>query len=178
MSAWSRRAWTGQRLAEGETAHDPGAGRPSGLAACWRCLPLCLLVLAAGCTHRPSSTSYYEVSGLVTFKGKPLPGGRVNFVATTGGFAGGTNIGQDGHYKLQAPVGEVHISVDNSMLEHHRGQPMGAIQSEGMLKHSSGEKEPVQGHYIDIPRKYADAAQSGLTYTVQAQTQTFDIKLE
>src|SRR5207245_1678259 len=87
--------------------------------ACWRCLPLGLLLLAAvggGC--KPPAVETAAVSGTVKFKGKPLPGGRVTFVADKGGTSASAVIEENGSYKVAGvPVGTVHITVDNRMLE-------------------------------------------------------------
>jgi hypothetical protein len=172
------RGWAFRRQSEGKTARDPGAARRAVLAACGCCLPLFLLLLAVGCSHRLTSTKYVEVTGKVLYKGKPLPGGRITFVAVAGGFAGTGNIGQDGQYKVEAPIGDVQIGVDNSMLRQGRGAPHGPIASPEMMKRSGGEKDQVTGTYVPIPEKYQRPESSGLTYTVKSETQTHEVTLE
>jgi hypothetical protein len=152
--------------------------RASTLRAFGCCLPVWLLVLAAGCGHHARSTDFAPVSGKVLYKGKPLPGGRITFVTVKDGFATSANIHEDGQYKLDSPVGEVQISVDNSMLLHQRGQPTRPPQSEEMMKRSGGELDPIKGHYVQIPTKYTRADMSGLTYKVERGEQTHDITLE
>jgi hypothetical protein len=171
------------RLPDAGPGPGPNPGRrcmcATVLQACWRCSPLWLLVLAAGCSHQARSVPHASVSGKVIYKGRPLPGGRVTFVTVNGGFAASANIHEDGAYKVDAPVGDVQISVDNSMLLRKRGTPTRPPQSEEMMKRSGGgEKDPIKGHYVDLPSKYATADTSGLTYTVQPGEQTHDITLQ
>src|SRR5262245_6931507 len=89
-----------------------GAARLAGLC----CLSICLLVLTTGC-NTPRSAEMAEVSGRVLYHGEPLPGGRVTFVSKGGQtFSGSGNIDEKGNYKVEAPVGDVTVSVDNRML--------------------------------------------------------------
>src|SRR5947209_18635287 len=82
-----------------------------------RILPFGLLMLVLGCAGGSSATpELAPVSGKVTFKGKPLPGGRITFVALKGGQTGSGNIDEKGEYQIRAPVGDVSITVDNQML--------------------------------------------------------------
>jgi hypothetical protein len=153
----------------------PGVAQAWACRAWW-CLPCCLLVLAAGC--RPSRTvEHVEVTGRVLYNGQPLPGGRVAFVTVVGAFASNGNIDEQGNYKIQAPVGDVTISVDNRML---RGQPLG--KSEGMKKGAGRpeqpDPDPVKGTYKQIPSKYYTPDTSGLTYTVTSGPQKHDIELK
>src|SRR5690349_19114636 len=97
--------------------------RASTFRACGCCLSLCLLVLSAGCHKHAQSIAYVPVSGKVMYKGKPLPGGRITFVTVKDGFASSANVKEDGQYQMNAPLGEVKIGVDNSMLRVQRGPP-------------------------------------------------------
>jgi hypothetical protein len=150
------------------------APRPSVL---WRCFPLGFLVLAvvaAGCGGQRASYQTAEVSGKVMYKGKALPGGMVNFVADKGGVASNAIIDENGNYKISAPIGDVHISVDNRMLEKKGsgGPVLRRPDSEG------GVAPTVpKGTYVPIPEKYTATDFSGLTYKVVSGTQTHDITL-
>jgi hypothetical protein len=140
----------------------------------WRCFPLGLLVLAvaaAGCGGQRANYQTAEVSGQVKYKGKPLPGGRVNFVADKGGVAASATIDENGNYKISAPIGDVRISVDNRMLE-KKG-------SSGPVLRRPDSEEPTvpKGTYVPIPEKYGTTDFSGLTYKVVPGTQTHDIDL-
>lgn len=140
-----------------------------------------MLTLLAGCDKNPRTTKFVEVSGKVMFQGKPLPGGRITFVAVKGGFASTETIDESGHYQIKAPIGEVKISVDNTMLKSQGGGKRGGGPPKGM-KHprppdSKSEEKPIKGQWVQIPRQYADADKSGLTYTVGPDPQTHDIEL-
>jgi hypothetical protein len=75
-----------------------------------------LLALMTGCGQNPRSVDHAEVSGKVLFHGKPLPGGRLNFITVQGAFASSGKIDNDGHYTLAAPVGDAQISVMNEKI--------------------------------------------------------------
>jgi hypothetical protein len=108
----------------------------------------------------------------VLFKGEPLPGGRVTFVATQGAFANTATIDENGNYKINAPVGEVQIAVDNRMLSPRMARAPTPAKSGGETLN------PVKGTFVPIPRKYFEPDQSGLVYMVRKGEQTHDIPLE
>jgi hypothetical protein len=133
-----------------------------------------LLVLATGCS-RPTSVEHVEVTGKVLYKNKPVTGGRVSFVTVKGAFNSTGTIDEKGNYTIKAPVGDVQISVDNSMLLPRRG---GKDKTHILPKPGSeSEKHPVKGVYVNLPPKYRTPDTSGLTYTVKSGPQTHDIIL-
>ena len=149
------------------------------------CLSLGLLTLTAGCGRNPRSVEHADVSGKVSFQGKPLPGGRIAFVTVKGGFPSSATINEDGTYKISAPIGDVQIGVDNGML-----RPMGGGKGPGKgggppkgMSHpkppgaNEAKEEPVKGRFVNIPSEYADPGRSGLTFTVKPGSQTHDIEL-
>lgn len=138
------------------------------------CLSLGLLAVMAGCTKNPHSTQHAEVSGKVLYEGKPLPGGQVNFVSLKDGFASKGTIDENGNYTIEAPVGEVAIGVDNSMLAVQRGAPKQMMHPK---RPDSEEEAPIKGRYVNIPLSYADPQESGLKYTVTPGPQTHNIEL-
>jgi hypothetical protein len=151
---------------------------PRSVLAHRRSLPLVLLVAAvvgSGCGGAVKPPPNADVSGKVYYKGQPLPGGLVSFVTVKGGFASGGTIDENGNYKVTAPVGEVLVTVDNTMLKTGRGVPR-----EGPHPKNPDAPAPqeMKGRYVAIPNKYANADQSGLKYTVVEGPQTYDIKLE
>jgi hypothetical protein len=145
--------------------------------ACLLCLPVGLLVLAAGCGKKEAYDTA-EVTGRVLFNGEPLPGGRVTFVAVKGGTAVPGTIDEKGNYKVQAPVGEVQISVDNSGLDPLKGGRMGSRSLPPLKRPGQKEPETLKGTYVPIPNKYYDPTKSGLTYTVKSESQKHDIELK
>jgi hypothetical protein len=110
----------------------------------------------------------------VTYNGKPLPGGKVTFVGDDWVSIDGI-IDEQGHYTINAPVGNVKIAVDNRLVQ------QGAVRAEASKgagpRPGGPPPTPIKGKYIQIPDKYYDAAASGLTYTVKSGPQTYDIKL-
>src|SRR5205085_10019217 len=67
-------------------------------------------VLLTGCKAKFPTA---PVSGLVTYKGKPLTHGNVVFLHETAPVSGGGTIGPDGRYKLDAPVGNCRIAIQS-----------------------------------------------------------------
>jgi len=133
-----------------------------------------LLALLAGCGKNPRAVEHAEVSGQVRFQGKPLPGGRVTFVAVNSGFASSGTIDENGNYQIKAPVGAVAIGVTNRMLQSNRGATK---RLPLLMKTEARERQPLKGQYIRIPSQYEDPSTSGLTYTVKPGPQTHDIEL-
>ena len=148
------------------------------------CLSLGLLIGTTACKKSLHETQHEEVSGKVLFKGKPLPGGRVTFAAIEGGFASTRPIDENGNYKINAPIGEVLISVDNRMLLPRAAKGKRSAPTKGPEHHPKRpdaqevEAEPSKGRrYVPIPERYALCETSGLTYTVTPGPQTHDIEL-
>jgi hypothetical protein len=140
-----------------------------------------LMAAAAGCG------SSGTVSGKVTYKGQPLGGGNVVFYAE--GKASQTSpISPDGSYSIsKIPAGPVKISVETESVRPHKPPPGGmskmvppkdaippGVDPGGVY----GPKEATAKKYVKIPPQYADAQQSGLTYTVKSGSQTHDIDLQ
>jgi hypothetical protein len=153
------------------------AARLAGLG----CLSICLLVLTAGCT--PRSVEMAEVSGQVLFRGKPLPGGRVTFVSKSGQtFSGSGNIDEKGNYKVEAPVGDVTVSVDNRMLGgapvKRKGGSGEPAKKPGLKRPGSEAAQTVKGRYVQIPTKYHSPETSGLQYSIHQGSNQIEIKLE
>jgi hypothetical protein len=144
---------------------------PSIFRAASCCLSIGFLVLATGCgsSREPQQA---EVSGKVLFQGKPLPGGKISFVAVKGGFSAVGTIDENGVYQIKAPVGEVQISVTNRML-----QPKTGPKAVPKLAKAKVEEQPVKGQWVQIPFQYEDPSKSGLKYTVTKGAQTHDVEL-
>jgi hypothetical protein len=162
------------------SCHERGNEKPVLRLACY-CLSIGLLTAMTGCGKNPRSAEHVEVSGNVLFQGKPLPGGEVKFVAINGGFAATGIIDENGHYQIKAPVGEVEIGVSNRMLRANGGLRGGRGPQEAvsLREKKAGERKAqlVKGRWVNIPSGYADPHTSGLKYTVEPGSQTYDIKL-
>jgi hypothetical protein len=125
-----------------------------------------LALVAAGCQGTG------DVSGKVTYKGKPLVFGTVQFEGSDGRLCQG-NIGRDGSYSVTGvATGEANVAVSSLNPKSSDFVP---LQREG------GPKLPprpdVPG-WFPIPAKYDTPYQSGLTYTIKRGENTIDIDLE
>jgi hypothetical protein len=122
-----------------------------------------VLLAAIGCGGNQNEG---EVSGTVTYQGKPLPIGTVSFLGSSNqGLASSAIYG--GKYKMpvKVPVGLVKITVTTP-----RNRP------KIVLKFNNPSGNPVS--VIAIPAKYGSADQSGLTYTVKPGANTYNIELQ
>lgn len=106
---------------------------------------------ALGCGGGVSLPPSGSVSGTVKYNGKPLSSGVVTFVHP-GGFTGTDMIKPDGKYSVpNAAIGANAITV---------------------------LVPPPPAGTVVIPKKYADAKTSDLSFEVKAGTQTFDLELK
>ncbi len=123
-------------------------------------VPLLLLVslLVAGCG--PSGPEKYAVEGSVTYQGKPLPFGTVMFVPEDGPPSKPALIDSDGHYRLEALVGQHRVQVV-AMPERKGGRPDPSIEG-GFDYTGVPETQSL------IPTKYTRFHTSGITVTVEA----------
>ena len=101
---------------------ERGSGKHLLRLACGSLL-LAQMALITGCGENPHSVEHVQVSGKVLFQGKPLRGGRVNFITVKGAFSSSGKIDENGHYQLQAPVGDVQISVMSQNLPQQYQDP-------------------------------------------------------
>jgi hypothetical protein len=164
-------AWVARRSGLGENIPRPRAA----WLAWWRCLPVGLMLLILGCGGGgATSTQTAEVTGKVLYKGKPLPGGMITFVGEKGGLADSKPIDENGQYKINAPVGDVRIGVDNRMLE--KKPPKGPLLNPN--RPDAEAPTALKGTYVAIPDKYYSPEKSGLTYKVTPNAQTHDVTLE
>lgn len=147
---------------------------------------LLFVLFVAGCSRTAEQQA--EVSGKVTYQGKPLPGGRITFVSPQG-YTGFAIISPQGEYSLKAPLGEVQISVDNRML--NKDDPNAKKMAEFIRSQERKKRrakfdeklnpatanQDVTGTYVKIPARYTDPSTSGLICTVSPGSQTHDIEL-
>jgi hypothetical protein len=145
---------------------------------------LLALVLLAGCGPGKG-----EVSGKVTYKGAPLPGGLLTFRhADSRHNSVAVELAEDGSFKVVLPAGEVTASVDNtglapvpelappSLTVPLSPEAKKALGSTAQPKASGGATKR-SNRYVEIPARYQDAETSGLTFTVKGGSQTQDFAL-
>jgi hypothetical protein len=130
------------------------------------------LVPISGCGGggKPSGT----VSGTVTYKGEPLPQGRVTFYGPNNQVASAL-IEEGGKYTAtKVPLGEVKVAVDTP-----------PAPSKAAIKAAKDKRRFERGvpivlpeNTISIPKKYENPELSGLSLTVKAGSQSYDIPLK
>ncbi|MCC6494027.1 MAG: hypothetical protein IT424_13515 [Pirellulales bacterium] len=106
-----------------------------------------LACVVAGCGRSPQADpKRAAVSGVVTFRGKPLPAGTISFESANSPMASSALIDAGGKYSTdRVPIGACKVSVSTSSVRY--GNP---------------------GAYVAIPEKYGDVATSGLTTDIKA----------
>jgi hypothetical protein len=143
-----------------------------------------VLLALVGCS---SELPTGDVSGTVSFKGQPIPLGRITFLADDGreAFGGIT----DGQYSVpNAPTGPVRIGISSivtlatpiASAQPGRSQAarrsMRGLAPVGKDSDPSGKTASKPG--LKIPDKYGSPKNSGLTFQVEKGTQTHDIDLK
>jgi hypothetical protein len=148
-----------------------------------------LLVVAAGC-----GPGQGEVSGRVTYKKAPVPGGLITFRPAAARVNSVTvEIDKDGNYPaVTLPGGEVHVCIDNRELappvefgEVNLNVPLTpeARKNLGVKKEKPRRAEPKKrapkrtDRYVVIPERYHLAETSGLSFTVKRGAQRKDFEL-
>lgn len=129
-----------------------------------------LSLVAGGCggtdVEHPETT---PVKGTVSYKGKPLDSGTISFVSDGGHTASGP-IKSDGTFDLST-FGE----GDGAVLGHHRVRVVANNQPVDVMPGSSPGYKPTKDL---IPKKYGDAASSGVEATVAKGQTPIEINLK
>jgi hypothetical protein len=152
------------------------------------CFTAVVVLGFAGCGKREPPTG--EVSGTVTYKGKPLPEGMITFFNADEGRSGQAAI-KDGEYECpNAPVGPCGVEVSvNIAREAGANAPDMSKRMKAMMAKAKGmgadvpEDAPTElkaehSSAIPIPRRYANYKTSGLTCTVEQGKQTLNVPLQ
>jgi hypothetical protein len=128
---------------------------------------LAIGVLAPICGEPPAG----EVSGKITFGGEPLNAGTVAFVGADGHVTSGTI--EAGSYRLvKVPLGPARVTVFVS------APSMPIVPLDVIKKGTAPPTSAPQKKALAVPKRYQDASLSGLTHTVVAGKQSFDIVLQ
>lgn len=128
-----------------------------------------LLSLLAGC-----GSGEPVVTGTVSYKGQPLPGGNVYFVGADGTTREAT-IERDGSYKMtNPPTGQVSAAVK---VPDYR-PPAKPTAPRGDAPDPGGAGKVATFTPVNVPSKYANPKISGLTYNVAGGNQRIDITLD
>jgi hypothetical protein len=130
------------------------------------------LLLLSGCGGGSTAT----VSGTVTYKDKPLPGGLITFMAEQGDAVARGKIEKDGTYRVnKVPVGNVKIGIQASEPPKYGA---GMIPKEEAAKLGKKATAVDPGDHVTLPKQFADPNKSGLTYTVKHGPQEHNISLK
>ncbi|MDO4583270.1 MAG: hypothetical protein Q4E67_04760 [Planctomycetia bacterium] len=131
----------------------------------WGCLFLVLVALTVGCGSREDGPPVAQVSGKVTYQGKPVSSGTIWFTPKDTGLLPARGIlRSNGTYQLEiaekgirgAYVGEYGIWVDTRIVSED-GPPQPSL----------------------LPKKYESPETSGLTATIESRKKNqFDFSLE
>jgi len=112
-----------------------------------------------------------DVSGKVSYKGKPLVWGTVTFEGSNGLRYG--NIGRDGSYAVSGiATGDAKVAVSSINPKSSDFVP---IQREGSKPRPP--RPEILG-WFPIPDKYDAPYKSGLVYTIKPGANTVDVTLE
>lgn len=123
---------------------------------------VCLAVLASFIGCGSQETQRRTLSGKVTYKGKPLTTGSMEFYLTGSDVPVRAYISREGTYRLsEVLVGEYKLAIKVNAKSHS----------------TSGMKRPGTPDPVPIPNKYANTETSGLMAKVQEKDTTFDIDL-
>jgi hypothetical protein len=134
-------------------------------------LILTLLVLA-GCGRK-----FGVVDGKVTVDGRPANSGRVFFKSADDKGEAVAYIGRDGAYHaIDVPLGAMKVWVTPpTKMERQKMARRGGARKERPA--DTPEPEPPLASIVPIPQKYQDPTSSGLTTTVQAGPNTYNIEM-
>ncbi len=132
-------------------------------------LPLVVIALLgqlAGCSSKEAT---HEVSGVVSYEGKPLNYGIIRFVATASNSNAAGEISEGGNYTLELPAGNYAIGVEAvPPFQDYEPDP----RYEGGVP-PNVKRQPGPS----VPTKYNDPLSSGLTCTVGEAGSSHDISL-
>jgi hypothetical protein len=133
-----------------------------------------LVFSLAGCGEQRA-----KVSGKVTFKDQPVPGGTVFFVSEDGLKNDRAEIKSDGTYSSSnVPYGKVKVAVQpvakslKSMVPKGAKMPDMPEETGAAATYSKGDE-----NYVDIPTALRNPETSNISLTVDQAEQTFDIPL-
>jgi hypothetical protein len=121
-----------------------------------------LLLLAVSWTASGCSKPIGGVSGKVMIGGKPVAGGQISFVASTGGVFT-YNIDADGSYRADGlPAGEMTVLVFGPP------QPKNTLRGDAGKKFAAAQPSTAPPDGPAVPSKYGDVTSSDLRFTVVA----------
>lgn len=134
---------------------------------------LACTLTASGCNTGPPTS---EVSGTVTYKGKKLGSGTIQFIGKE--TKDSSQIGADGTYHIfKAPRGSVKVVIETTAPVTGAGTKAPPGSKDTPPPNVLGGPEAAQGAYVPIPKKYAGEQTTPLSYEVTPGKQTKDFDL-
>jgi hypothetical protein len=119
----------------------------------------------AGCSRGPAVG---EVSGKVTFQGKPVTDGTITFINPTTGYAAEAGLQKDGSYIVATPEGGLVVGEYIVMVN-----PLIFIDASNPRTPPS----PVEKPAPNIPEKYRNQGRTPLRAAVQKGPNTFNVDM-
>jgi hemoglobin len=116
-----------------------------------------------------------SVSGIISYKGKALPGGSVSFT-NAAGKTYGSRIAADGSYHIKGPMppGAYKVTLETASAKPAvKGPPKDAKE----VTPPKGTQPPA-ARYVPIPQQYANVDTTSLTVTLRKGNNVFDIQLQ
>jgi hypothetical protein len=124
------------------------------------------LALAAALPDRASAA---DVEGKITYKGKPLTGGKIGFHPARGKPVFATIQADSSYSAKKVPVGEVRVTIDT--------KPAKAKPAKDKPEPPPRKKVKEAPKFIPIPAKYASPKTTPLRVDIKEGRQVFDIEL-
>lgn len=128
------------------------------------------------------------VEGEIVFNGKPLPGGMLSFVSIGANkkltVEGSAELSREGTFKIDLPVGEVMIGVDNREFEPLPATGPATLPGDNLpaevrksLLESTKASTKVSDRWVQIPERYYLPETSKINIKVAKGTQKVQIEL-
>lgn len=115
----------------------------------------------SGCQNSSDEVRFAPVNGKILYKGQPISTGKLVMIHSSGK-AGACEIGPDGTYRLEAPVGENRVMIDD------RDQ-----QKLAQMSPAQAQRMPSA-----LPERFRDYMSSGLKLTVVEGNNQHDFNLK
>lgn len=135
-------------------------------------------LLICGC-----SSGTADVTGSVTYNGKPVKTGTVTFFVD-GATPKAGQISPDGTYKVAGvKIGPAKVTVASPDPSTPDPDKIKRETDPSKIKGGGGKRPTggtgkASGDWVPLPAQYADFTKSGLSYTVQASENKYNIELK
>jgi hypothetical protein len=130
----------------------------------WKCAASAVGLLAfslVGCSRGPIKV---EVTGMVTYQGKPIELGNITFEPIDKHFQPDGKEIRDGIYHVKVPIGQALVSISG-------------VKKVGEVKASSAPDSPVRPKYEEfVPKKYSREPEIIADIKADTKELNFDLK--